>query len=327
VNDDTARITGEAAGAPNGKRYVLVYSDAYVVDIGPHVFPVAKFPLVVEGLMRTCGVSREEFIEPTPPTREQLLLVHTPDYLDDLTQLRWTRRTATSELPLTREIADAYIMAAGGTLLAAREAIERRGFGIHIGGGFHHTFADHAEGFCYVNDIAVALRVLQKEGRIRRAAVVDCDVHQGNGTAHIFRNDASVFTFSIHQENNYPVKQQSDLDIGLRDGATDEEYLEGMATVIPSRLDAFAPDLVIYVAGADPYEEDMLGGLALTEEGLARRDDGVIGYCAERSIPIASVLAGGYAADTYDTVELHVATCGKMLEAARRASGLSLLKG
>jgi acetoin utilization deacetylase AcuC-like enzyme len=302
------------------KRYVLVYSDEYVVDIGAHVFPVAKYPMVVDELVHTCGVSRNEFIKPAPATREQLLLVHTPEYLDDLARIRWTPRTAISELPLTHEIVRAYILAAGGTLAAAREAVERRGFGIHIGGGFHHTFEDHAEGFCYVNDIAVAIRVLQKEGRIKRAAVVDCDVHQGNGTAHIFRNDSSVFAFSIHQENNYPPKERSSLDIGLRDGATDKEYLEAMATVIPSRLDAFAPDLVVYVAGADPYEHDLLGGLSVSRKGLARRDEMVIAYCAKHSIPIASVLAGGYASNTNDTVEIHVTTCRKMLEAARKAT-------
>jgi acetoin utilization deacetylase AcuC-like enzyme len=303
------------------KRYVLVYSDEYVVDIGAHVFPVAKYPMVVDELVHTCGVSRNEFIKPAPATREQLLLVHTAEYLDDLTHIRWTPRTATSELPLTHEIVRAYILAAGGTLVAAREAVERRGFGIHIGGGFHHTFEDHAEGFCYVNDMAVAIRVLQKEGRIKRAAVVDCDVHQGNGTAHIFRDDPSVFTFSIHQENNFPPKERSSLDIGLRDGATDKEYLEAMATVIPSRLDAFAPDLVVFVAGADPYENDLLGGLSVSRKGLARRDEMVIAYCAKRSIPIASVLAGGYASNTNDTVEIHATTCRKMLEAARSAGG------
>jgi len=311
-------MSGEATSSER-KRYALTYSDAYVVDIGAHVFPVAKYPLVVAELVRTCGVGRKEFEEPLVPTREQLLLVHTSAYLDDLTQLRWTPATARSEMPLTAEIARGSILSAGGTLLAAREAVARRGFGVHVGGGFHHAFADHAEGFCYINDIAVAIRVLQKEGLIQRAAVVDCDVHQGNGTAHIFRNDPSVFTFSIHQENNYPAKQKSDLDIGLRDGATDAEYLKAMAGVIPSRLDAHKPDLVIYNAGADPYKEDILGGLALSKEGLSRRDDMVIAYCAERRIPIASVLAGGYARDTNDTVEIHVATCRKMIEAARRA--------
>jgi acetoin utilization deacetylase AcuC-like enzyme len=305
---------------PNRKRYALVYSDAYVVDIGAHVFPVAKYPMVVKELIETCGVERREFMEPTAPTREQLLLVHTSEYLDDLTKLRWTPATARSELPLTKDIVHAYILAAGGTMLAAREAVARRGFGIHVGGGFHHTFEDHAEGFCYINDIAVAIRVLQKERRIRRAAVVDCDVHQGNGTAHIFQKDPSVFTFSIHQENNYPMKQKSALDIGLRDRATDAEYLKALATVIPSRLDAFAPDLVIFNAGADPYKNDVLGGLALTREGLAQRDEMVVGHCAKRGIPIASVLAGGYAKDTNETIAIHVATCRIMLEAARRAT-------
>lgn len=302
------------------RRYAVIYSEAYLVDIGPHVFPVAKYRIVVERLARECGLGREEVIAPQTPSREQLLLVHTPDYLDDLVGLRWTHRTFRSELPLTHEVANGYIMAAGGTIAAAREAVERRGFGIHVGGGFHHAFADHAEGFCYINDVAVAIRVLQKEGRIRRAAVVDCDLHQGNGTAHIFQNDPSVLTFSIHQENNYPPKERSDIDIGLRDGATDEEYLEAMRKVIPSRLDDFAPDMVIYVAGADPYAGDMLGGLSLTKQGLARRDELVIDYCARRSIPIVSVLAGGYAANTDDTVDIHVATCRKMIEAARRVA-------
>ena len=162
----------------------------------------------------------------------------------------------------------------------------------NVGGGFHHASAKQGEGFCLINDIAVAIRVLQKEGRLRRAAVVDLDLHQGNGTALIFQGDESVFTFSMHQENNYPAKEPGDLDIGLRDGATDEEYMEGLGTCIPERLDAFEPELVVYVAGADPYEHDLLGGLAVSKEGLARRDDMVIGYCADRSIPIVSAPGG-----------------------------------
>jgi acetoin utilization deacetylase AcuC-like enzyme len=306
------------AAVPDRKRYAVVYSEKYVVDIGPHVFPVAKYLMVVERLIAGGAIGREEIIEPPAAERADLLLVHTPEYVDDLLGARWTFRTMRSELPLTPEIAHGSILAAGGTALAAREAVARKGFGIHIGGGFHHTFPDHAEGFCYVNDLAVAIRVLQRDGSIRKAAVVDCDVHQGNGTARIFRGDQSVFTFSIHQENNYPPKEQSDLDVGLLDGATDDEYMAALGRVIPARLDAFGPDLVLYVAGADPYREDLLGGLGLTKEGLARRDDLVIGYCAARSIPIASVLAGGYARNTDDTVEIHVATCRKMLEAARQ---------
>ncbi|MCX8036935.1 MAG: histone deacetylase [Candidatus Sumerlaeia bacterium] len=308
-----------SADAPrDSKRYVLVYSDRYVAEIGPHVFPVAKYAMVVDELIHLCGVKREEFLEPKPPTRDQLALVHTREYLNDFLSLRWTPRTAGSEMPLTREIADAYVLSAGGTLLAAREAIRRRGFGIHIGGGFHHTFPDHAEGFCYINDIAVAIRVLQHEGVVRRAAVVDCDVHQGNGTARIFQDDPDVFTFSIHQHHNYPPKEKSDLDIGLRNGVGDEEYLAALAGAIPARLEAHRPELVIYNAGADPYEHDLLGGLALTKQGLTRRDELVIGWCAAHSIPIVSLLAGGYAADTNDTVDIHVNTCRTMIEVARR---------
>lgn len=309
-------MSDEPAPLPK-KRYALVYSEQYVVDIGPHVFPVAKYPLTVDRLIRERGVERHEFLEPERATRDQLLLAHTPEYITDLTELQWTHRTMRSELPLTAEIANAYILAAGGTILAAREAVVRRGFGVHVGGGFHHTYPDHAEGFCYVNDIAVAIRTLQREGRIERAAVVDCDLHQGNGTAKIFQGDDTVFTFSIHQENNYPVKEPGDMDIGLRDGATDREYLLALGQCIPKRLDAFKPDLVVYVAGADPYENDMLGGLAVSIDGLSKRDDMVIDYCAEHSIPIASVLAGGYAQNTDDTVEIHTNTCRKMIEKAR----------
>lgn len=295
----------------------IVHSPHYRCDIGTHVFPVLKFGmlrarLVSEGLLDDAAV-----LEPPPASRDELLLAHTSSYLDDLEQLRWTPRTWMSELPLTEEIVRAYILAAGGTTLAAREAL-RRGCGINLGGGFHHAFPDHAEGFCYINDLAVAIRVLQRDGELRRAAVVDLDVHQGNGTARIFRDDAEVFTLSIHQEANYPIpKQQSDLDIGLANGTGDDEYLARLDEAL-ERVWAFTPQLVLYQAGADPYVDDQLGGLALTLAGLEARDRKVLEGAAERGIPAAITLGGGYARDVDDTIEIHAQTCRIALEAARR---------
>ncbi len=291
------------------KKFCVVYSPKYLVDIGLHVFPTQKYSLIKNRLVEQRLITERDIIEPAPATREQLLLVHTPQYLDDLLNLRWTHRTSRSELPLTAEIVDAYILCAGGSIMATQFACLSRGCGIHIGGGFHHAFPDHAEGFCYINDIAVAIRFAQQQGWIRQAFVIDCDVHQGNGTAVIFQHNPEVFTFSIHQKNNYPVKERSDLDIGLPDLADDEHYLKELKTVIPTKLDDFQPELVFYVAGADPYQDDLLGGLRLTKDGLRRRDELVIRYCADRQIPLVIVLAGGYARNLYDTVDIQATTC------------------
>jgi acetoin utilization deacetylase AcuC-like enzyme len=287
----------------------FIYSKNYYCDIGQHVFPMEKYQMIYDTLIKEKLVSKKEFLEPQPATFDQLRLVHTETYLNDLLNLRWSYRTMYSELPLTKQIVDAYFLAAGGTILAARKAFENKGIAVNLGGGFHHTFSDHAEGFCYLNDIAVAIRVMQNEHKIKKAFVIDCDLHQGNGTAHIFANDNTVFTFSIHQENNYPVKQKSNLDIGLDDFANDAVYLSAMKTVIPKKIDEFNPELIVYVAGADPYEHDQLGKLKITMDGLRQRDDLVINYCRDKNIPLVIVLAGGYASDTEDTVRIHVNTC------------------
>jgi len=294
----------------------FIYSPDYYCDIGAHVFPMRKFEAVQQALLAESDVREDDFLRPEPATREELSLVHTEAYLDDLFSLRWTHRTIPSELPISEEIVRAFALAAGGTTLACQCALET-GFAMNLTGGFHHAFPDHAEGFCYINDIAVAIRVLQSRGLLKRAAVVDLDVHQGNGTAFIFQTEPSVFTFSMHQENNYPVKQRSDLDIGLDDGAGDEEYLALLERHLPDILDSHRPELVVYVAGADPYEHDLLGGLALTLDGLRQRDLCVIRHCATRSIPIAAVLGGGYAEDFADTVRIHATTGRLLLEASR----------
>jgi acetoin utilization deacetylase AcuC-like enzyme len=296
----------------------FVYSDRYEVDIGPHVFPTVKYRLIREDLLARGVATPADFAEPKMPTTEELARVHTPAYLEDLRGLRRTHRTLASELPLTREIVESFTLAAGGSILTARAALED-GAALHLGGGLHHAFAGHAEGFCYVNDVAVAIRAMIAEGHIERAAVIDCDVHQGNGTARIFAEDADVFTFSIHQENNYPVKERSDRDVGLDDGVGDETYLAILEEEVTRILDAHAPHLVFYLAGADPYVGDTLGGLALSKAGLRARDRLAISLCRERAIPVAAALAGGYARLLADTVAIHSATAEEILSARGRA--------
>jgi acetoin utilization deacetylase AcuC-like enzyme len=284
----------------------LVWSPKYQVDLLGHIFPVVKYRLTREAALERAIVSREDFTEAPRATRDDLLLVHTPEYIDDLVNLRWTHRTQPSEMALTMEIAEAYIYSAGGTTEAARLALDG-GVCVHIGGGFHHAYPDHAEGFCYVNDVGVAIGRLRADGFASKVAVIDCDLHQGNGTAYMFREEPDVFTFSIHQENNYPIKERSDLDIGLIDGADDAHYLKELE-VVHEILDGHRPDIVFYLAGADPYLGDQLGGLALTIDGLRRRDGLVFEACRARGIPVAVVLAGGYAADVADDVAIHVNT-------------------
>jgi len=290
----------------------FVYSEQYKMDIGVHVFPTDKYRLIRDRLIAEGLAQPADIIEPPEPNVDDIRLVHTAAYVDDMLNLRWTPRTVRSELPLTWEIINAFLRHASGTVLACRFGLDD-GVAMHIGGGFHHAFPDHGEGFCYVNDIAVAIRKLQKEGRIERAAVIDCDLHQGNGTARIFQDDPSVFTFSIHQEHLYPIKEQSDLDIGLADETGDDGYIDNLKNAVPKILDEHKPQLVVYVAGADPFKEDQLGSLRLTKRGLALRDRIVIEGCHRRQIPVVPVTAGGYALDTRDTVEIHVNTARECL--------------
>jgi acetoin utilization deacetylase AcuC-like enzyme len=288
------------------KTIPIFYSSEYLADLQGHVFPIEKYRLIVERLEAE-GILGE-VVEPQPATREQLELVHTAEYLDDVLAARWTHRTASSEMALTEEIARAFLTGAGGSVAAARLALENGGPAMNVGGGLHHAFPDHAEGFCYINDVALAVRAMLHEGRAERAAVVDCDLHQGNGTAVIFQGDPNVFTFSIHEEHLYPVKQHSDLDVGLPSFAGDDVYLPPLRKYVPLVLDEHRPEFVAYVAGADPYAGDQLGTLQLTLEGLVERDRIVLGGCRARDIPVAILLAGGYAGRTEDTVTIHVNT-------------------
>jgi acetoin utilization deacetylase AcuC-like enzyme len=282
----------------------VVYSPRYQFALPGHVWPTEKYRSVAERV-RALDVA---IVEPAEASWEDLALVHTPEYLHKLrTDTLTPQEIATLELPWTAGLADPFRLMVGGTCVAARSALED-GVAAHIGGGLHHAFANHGEGFCPLNDIAVAIRRLQRDAAIRRAAVVDCDVHHGNGTAMIFERDPDVFTFSIHQQQNYPLfKPRSDLDVGLEDGAGDERYLSALREALPRVMDS-APHLVVYVAGADPYERDQLGGLRITKHGLAERDRAVIDAARHAGVPLAVVLAGGYAFQVEDTIDIHVAT-------------------
>jgi acetoin utilization deacetylase AcuC-like enzyme len=323
----------------------VVYSARYHMDIGPHVFPTRKYALIHAALIEQRIIDPSDCIEPEPASWRDLALVHTAEYLDkmrigamapeDVQQL---------ELPWSREMVEAFRLMVGGTVAAAQLACglvhdgqtqntpntqSKNPFSAgsassaftvvsHIGGGLHHAFPNHGEGFCPFNDVAVAARVLLARG-IERIAIVDLDVHHGNGTAFIFESDPRVFTFSMHQQHNYPMwKPRGSLDIGLPDGAGDATFLAELEKALPAVL-AHAPQLVFYLAGADPYEDDQLGGLRLTKDGLRRRDRLVIDAVRDAGVPLVIALAGGYARRVEDTVAIHTAT----IEEAARAARLS----
>jgi acetoin utilization deacetylase AcuC-like enzyme len=283
----------------------IVYSPRYRIDIGPHVYPTAKYEALHRELSAAGGWS---WIEPEPASWEDLALVHTGDYLQKARTGTFTpAEIAEIELPWSPEIVEGFRLMTGGTVTAALQAVET-GLGIHAGGGFHHAFANHGEGFCLFNDVALAIRVLQRDRRIARAAIVDLDVHHGNGTSMIFDGDRSVFTFSMHQQHNYPVfKPRSALDIGLPDAVSDDEYNSRLRAALP-QVFASDPQMVVYLAGADPFEGDQLGGLALTRAGLLERDRIVFEACRAAGLPVVVTLAGGYARRLEDTVAIHRAT-------------------
>jgi acetoin utilization deacetylase AcuC-like enzyme len=294
------------------KRTAVVHSPRYAVDIGAHVFPTRKYGLVRSRLIDLGILRAEDIVEPAAASWDELRLVHTAEYLDALRAGTLSAEDiAQLELPWSEAMVDGFRVMVGGTIEAARRAIAG-GVACHIGGGLHHAFPNHGEGFCPFNDVAVAIRGLQRDG-LRRIAVVDLDVHHGNGTAFIFESDPSVFTFSMHQQHNYPMwKPRGSLDIGLADGTHDRTYLAALESALPQVM-ASAPECVFYVAGADPFEEDQLGGLRLTKEGLRLRDRMVIDAAASAGVPLVVVLAGGYAMNVDDTVSIHVATIEEAL--------------
>ncbi len=276
---------------------------------GGHRFPIAKYAAIRDGVIARALLPAARVEEPDRCDRAALGLVHTAAYLDAIfdgtlgpTEVRRLG------FPWSPELRERSLRTAQGTVEAARDALEQ-GIGINLAGGTHHAFADRGEGFCVLNDAAVAIRVLQREGRIRRAAVIDLDVHQGNGTARIFAGDPDVLTFSMHGEKNYPYEREtSTLDVELPDGCGDAEYLAGLDRHLAAVLDAASPDLVVYLAGADPYLHDRFGRLALGMAGLRARDRAVFRACRGRGLPVVITLAGGYAPDLEHIVAIHCAT-------------------
>ncbi|GAC1677528.1 MAG: histone deacetylase [Candidatus Acidiferrum sp.] len=289
--------------------FKLVYHEGYDLNIGTHVFPSQKFRLIAKQLKDEGIAAEEDFLRPERATDEDLLRVHTQDWVRKLrTGTLTLSEVMKLEVPYSPELAEAFWLAAGGTILAAQNAL-RDGFGANLGGGFHHAHPGFGEGFCAIHDVAVAIRRMQKDGAIRKAMVVDTDVHHGNGTAAIFAHDASVFTLSIHQENNYPAyKPASSVDLSMDDGTEDDEYLGTLMPAVKRALGEFEPEMVFYVGGADPYCEAQLGGLTLTKAGLKERDRRVFEEARRRGIPVVTTLAGGYARRVEDTVRIHVNT-------------------
>jgi acetoin utilization deacetylase AcuC-like enzyme len=281
----------------------VLYSPRYDVDYGGHAFVAGKFALTA-GLLRP----DVELVEPVEPSRDDLLLAHDAAWVDKVLASALTEEdVARLELPFSPEISLAHRLAVGGTFLAARRALES-GTGLHCGGGAHHAFRDHGEGYCALNDIAVAVLKLRAEKKIERAAVVDLDVHQGNGTASIFASDEKTFTFSMHQADLYPEKKErGSLDIELRAGTGDPEYYDLLRRGLKTVMD-FKPDIVLYQAGVDAWEHDRLGGLKLTERGLLDRDMAVWETCLLHRVPVVVTLGGGYGPTPADTARLHART-------------------
>ncbi len=312
--------------------FKLIYSDEYFLPIGQHVFPAEKYRRISRRLIETGVAGPEDFITPQPASDQDILLVHTAEYVKKLKNGTLSAREELElEIPFSPELVKAFWLAAGGSILAAQRALAD-GVAVNIGGGFHHAFPDHGEGFCMIHDVAVAIRRMQHDSKIRTAMTVDCDVHHGNGTAAIFAGTrgsseplpssspavlgrkplmrgahaGDVFTISLHQQNNYPAyKPASSIDVDLPDGITDDDYLAWLDNALSSGLRQFTPDLICYIAGADPYHEDQLGGLALTIDGLKKRDELVFRAAKAQGIPIMVTYAGGYAQRVEDTVTIH----------------------
>ena len=318
--------------------FKLVYSDDYYLPIGQHVFQAKKYQQVHDRLIETGVADEDDFLTPAPATDQDILLVHKPEYVQKLkTGTLSQREEMEMEIPFSPELVHAFWLAAGGSILTARRALTDR-VAFNIGGGFHHAFPDHGEGFCMIHDVAVAIRRMQRDDKIRTAMTVDCDVHHGNGTAAIFAGTRTaseplpsvaasavtshaanakirgahageVFTISLHQHNNYPMmKPASSIDVDLPDGIGDDDYLAWLDHALSSGLRQFEPDLLCYIAGADPYKEDQLGGLNLTIEGLRKRDELVFRVARARDIPVMVTYAGGYAQNVEDTVTIHCNT-------------------
>src|ERR1017187_47548 len=297
----------------------VVYSPQYDLNLGNHVFPSIKYRLIKEKLLRDRIVEPQDIVEPPAASEDDVALGHHREYIRKLQAGKLSYvEILRLEIPYSPELVRAVWLAAGGSILAGRLALQD-GAAVNIGGGFHHAYPDHGEGFCVLNDFAIGIRRLQKDKAIERAMTVDCDVHHGNGTAAIFAGDTTVYTLSIHQENNYPYpKPPSTLDVNLRDGVDDAQYVAELEKGLDHALGEFRPDLIYYVAGADPYRDDQLGGLKLSIKGLEQRDRLVFDKARAKNIPVAVTLAGGYARRVEDTIEIHTNTVRVAKEFAKK---------
>ena len=301
----------------------VVFHPDYTVPLPPgHRFPMGKFGRIRDVLLAEGVISPASLVEPTPASRDWLTLAHRESYVDAVLALALDRRAVRRlGLPLSAALVRRGRAAVGGTVLAGRLAL-RHGLAGNTAGGSHHAFADHGAGYCLFNDVAVAVRVLRREGLIERALVVDLDVHQGDGTAAIFRAEPETFTFSLHCEANYPPqKETGDLDIGVPPGTGDAVYHAVLATHLPGLLARHRPDIVFYNAGVDPHVEDKLGRLALGDEGLARRDRTVIETCRAAGVPVACVVGGGYADDLDRLARRHTSVHKAAAAVARATDG------
>jgi acetoin utilization deacetylase AcuC-like enzyme len=323
--------------------FKLVYSEKYYLPIGEHVFRADKYRLIRERLIQQHVADESDLLAPEAANEADVMLVHSPHYVSKLMEGGLSAREELQmEIPYSPQVVEAFLLHTGGSILAAERALDD-GVCVNVGGGFHHAFPDHGEGFCMINDFAVAIRVMQKRGKIKRAMTVDCDVHQGNGTAFIFGGAApkasvlpstsastlgapasgnmvqgvskDVFTISLHQEHNYPfVKPPSSIDVNLPDGCGDTEYLAWLDNALSSGLRQFEPELICYVAGADPFSDDQLGGLNLSIDGLKQRDELVFRVACAHNVPVMVTYAGGYASQVEDTVTIH---CNTVIAAAQ----------
>jgi acetoin utilization deacetylase AcuC-like enzyme len=292
------------------------YSDTFVLPLPEHHrFPITKYRLLRERIVSEGFLREQDMSVPDAIPWDSLRLVHDADYVEQVA--RGTLPAVAQRrigFPWSAMMVERSRRSVGATLAAAREALDgarRRQAGVsaNLAGGTHHAFRDRGEGYCVFNDVAVAATVLLREGAVARIAVVDCDVHQGNGTASIFSDEPAVFTFSMHGAHNFPFrKEASDLDVTFEDGAGDDQYLAALGEHLPRVLDAHRPDLVFYLAGADPYEGDRLGRLKLTIGGLQRRDRLVFDTCRARGLPVAVAMSGGYAPDINAIVSIHANT-------------------
>lgn len=298
------------------------YHPGYHVALpAAHPFPIGKFSLLKEQLLAEGVLAPNDIVQPEPIDRESLELVHTSEYLDKLEfSSLSTAEQRRLGLPWSEALWLRSRLASGGTLLAARLALQT-GLAGNLAGGTHHAFPDHGEGFCVLNDVAVAIARLRTEDGIQRAAIVDLDVHQGNGTAAIFENVGEVFTFSMHGERNYPTdKMRSDLDVPLPDGTSDDEYLAVLARHLPAVLNAAQADIAFYLAGVDVAMGDRYGKLALSEQGIRARDRSVIEAVRARGVPLVIVLGGGYAPTRARTAELHAHAFREAVDYERRTA-------